>query len=96
MTAELHVLSAGYADARVATRVPPLCWARRVGSSAGLGGVARLQDDNGGLGWSPGGVSSRFLSISAQQDHSRSRSSPCARRARTCRGPSRVWAMASG
>lgn len=38
---------------------------------------------------------SRFLSISDQRDHSRSRSAPVARRARTCRTPSRVWAVAS-
>jgi hypothetical protein len=30
--------------------------ARPVRSGAGLGGAARLEDDNGGLGWPPGGV----------------------------------------
>ena len=32
-----------------------LC-ARPVRSNAGLGGVARLEDDNGGLGWPPGRI----------------------------------------
>ena len=64
--------------------------------SFGLGCVAWLEYDNGGLGWPPGGVVVEVLVDLGPSGPQPLALVACARRARTCRAPSRVSAVAIG